>query len=321
MGQKISYVISFLLYYLIVLPISWLPMSILHMISDVLYLLLIYLIPYREKLIRKNIYHSFPNATHKERVEIKRKFYRHFADLIVEGIKNLSISENELLRRFKISNPDLLKQLYKKNKNVLLVGGHYNNWEWLISSQNFLFRNQAVGIGMPISNVFFNQKINERRARFGMKILHPNFIHEFYESPQPKPYATLILSDQSPGNSEKSFWMNFLNQPTAVLFGCELIAHQYDQAVVYFTISKPKRGHYLMHLELITESPKTLKWGEITTQHTHLLERDIIKKPEFWLWSHNRWKRKIPKDIELLRTTQKENFNRKFNSINSQNPT
>ena len=118
MGQKISYVISFLLYYLIVLPISWLPMSILHMISDVLYLLLIYLIPYREKLIRKNIYHSLPNATHRERVEIKRKFYRHFADLIVEGIKNLSISENELLRRFKISNPDLLKELYKKNKNV-----------------------------------------------------------------------------------------------------------------------------------------------------------------------------------------------------------
>lgn len=320
MGQKISYVISFLLYYLLVLPISWLPMGILYLISDLLYLILIYVFPYREKLIRKNIHHSFPDISHKERSAIKRKFYRHFADLIVEGIKNISISEKELRNRFKISNPELLKDLYKKNKNVLLVAGHYNNWEWLITSQNFLFRHQAVGIGMPISNVFFNQKINERRARFGMKILHPNYIHEFYAIQQPKPYATLILSDQSPGNSEKSFWMNFLNQPTAVLFGCEMIAHQYDQAVVYFTISKPKRGKYLMHLELISEAPKSLKWGEITTQHTQLLERDIKKHPEFWLWSHNRWKRKIPKDVELLRKNQKENFNRKFNYINSQNP-
>ena len=136
MGRKISYVISFLLYYLIVLPISWLPMGILYLISDLLYLILIYIFPYREKLIRKNIHHSFPDTSHKERVTIKRKFYRHFTDLIVEGIKNISISENELRKRFKISNPELLKDLYKKNKNVLLVAGHYNNWEWLITSQN-----------------------------------------------------------------------------------------------------------------------------------------------------------------------------------------
>ena len=313
MGKKISYVISFILYYLFVLPISWLPMSILYLLSDIFYLFLIYVFPYREKLIRKNIHLSFPHASHKERATIKRKFYRHFADLIVEGIKNISISEHELRRRFKISNPELLKDLYKKNKNVLLVAGHYNNWEWLITSQNFLFRHQAIGIGMPISNLFFNHKINERRSRFGMKILHPNHIHEFYQSSQPKPYATLILSDQSPGNSEKSFWMNFLHQPTAVLFGCELIAHQYDQAVVYFTLSKPKRGHYTMHLELITDSPKNLSWGEITSSHTHLLERDINKHPEFWLWSHNRWKRKLPKNIEELRLIQKETFNQKFN--------
>ena len=123
MGQKISYVISFLLYYLIVLPISWLPMGILYLISDLLYLILIYVFPYREKLIRKNLHHSFPDTSHKERVAIKRKFYRHFTDLIVEGIKNISISENELRKRFKISNPELLKDLYKKKQKCFIGCG------------------------------------------------------------------------------------------------------------------------------------------------------------------------------------------------------
>jgi KDO2-lipid IV(A) lauroyltransferase len=105
--------------------------------------------------------------------------------------------------------------------------------------------------------------------------------------------------------------MNFLNQPTAVLFGPEALAHQLDHAVVFFHICKVKRGYYEMKLELITESPKLMQWGEITEHHTQLLEKVIQSEPSYWVWSHKRWKKEVPKDLEELRRVQKDIFEKK----------
>jgi KDO2-lipid IV(A) lauroyltransferase len=280
--------------------------------TDFFYLLLITIVPYRKKVIEGNIERSFPNKTKRERAKIKRKFYRHFCDLLAEGIKNLTISKAALTRRFVVKNAEVMYHLYNQKKSVILVSGHYNNWEWLIASQNFLFPHQAMGIGMPMSSKFWDKKINERRMRFGMNVIHSKNFKAEIETNLHHPVAVLTLGDQSPGDSSKSYWMDFLNQKTAVAFGTEMIAHQFDFAVVYFSTRKLKRGYYEMELVLISDTPKLSPWGELTEAHTHLLEKDIIANPEYWIWSHKRWKRTVPTDIEKLRNEQKSTFEKRF---------
>jgi KDO2-lipid IV(A) lauroyltransferase len=145
-----------------------------------------------------------------------------------------------------------------------------------------------------------------------MKILNAKNVRTTFEEMKNDVFATLILSDQSPGDARKAYWMGFLNQPTAVLFGCEQMAHQYNQAVVFFVLHKVKRGHYSMELKLITDNPAATNWGEITEMHTQLLEQEIIENPQFWLWSHKRWKREVPNDLEMLKSEQKSKFDLKF---------
>ena len=248
-----------------------------------------------------------------EKRKLERKFYRHLCDLLAEGAKNLSISEKQLRKRFKVSNPEILDELYAQNKSVLLISGHYNNWEWLITGQNLFFKHQAVGIGMPLSSGFWDKKLNERRSRFGMKIIHSKIVHDFF-SKNTETTATLVLADQSPGDSKKSYWMDFLNQKTAVVFGPEMLANQYDQAAVFFHIEKVKRGYYKMHLQEITKNPSEEHWGAITETHTKMLEKVIREKPQYWIWSHKRWKREVPEDLNKLKEEQKDNFQKKFRS-------
>jgi KDO2-lipid IV(A) lauroyltransferase len=302
---------SRLAYYGFVFPVSYLPLPVMYFIIDIFYLLLISFIPYRKRVVRQNINNSLPHLTEKEKKQVERKFYRHLATLLAEGAKNLTISKKELLRRMKVKNPEVLDELYSQGKSVLLVSGHYNNWEWLITAQNLLFKHQAVGIGMPLTNKFWDKKLNARRSRFGMKIINSQNLKEFFKNNNDC-IATLVLGDQSPGNAKKAYWMQFLNQTTPVLFGTEMLAHQYNQAVVYFNIQRIKRGYYEIELKPITMEPSKMEWGEITEAHTKALEKDILKNPQFWIWSHKRWKREVPVDLASLQKEQLAKFNQRF---------
>lgn len=298
-------------YYLFILPLSWLPLPVLYLFTDFFYVLIIAFVPYRKKVITGNLQRSFPDKSPAELKRIQRKFYRHFTDLLAEGIKNLSISEAAIRRRMRVKNPEIMDELYAAGRNVLLVSGHYNNWEWLVSSQPLQFKHQAVGIGMPMSSSFWDQKINARRSRFGMKVVHSKNYKEALSTVE-VPTAVLVLSDQSPGNSLKSYWMEFLHQPTAVLFGTEMMAHELDYAVVFFITRKVSRGKYLLELKLITDQPKSMSWGSITEAHTRMLEEEIRKQPEYWLWSHKRWKRELPENPEALKKEQRAHFEAKY---------
>lgn len=303
-----------LAYYLFVLPVSYLPLPVIYGFTDFFFLLLITIIPYRRKVIDANLQRSFPDLSNTEVKRLRRKFYKHFTDILAEGIKNLSISERQLKKRFRVKNPELMHALFACEKSVLLVSGHYNNWEWLISIQNKLFSHQAMGIGMPMTSTFWDQKVNARRQRFGMQVVHAKNFRQAIADAAGTPLAILVLSDQSPGDARKSYWMRFLNQDTPVLFGTEQLAHENDFAVVFFHTRKQKRGYYELELTLITDRPREMDWGEITEQHTQLLEQAIIECPEHWIWSHKRWKRQKPDDLESLKNEQRAKFNAKYKS-------
>ncbi len=303
---------SAVLYYIIVFPISFLPLGLLYKFSDLLFFFFTRIFPYRKAVILGNIQRSFPDKSEDEQQQLVKDFYRHFTDILVEGIKNLSISKKQLKKRMLVRNPELMQELYDEKRNVILVSGHFNNWEWLISSQNLLFNHQAFGIGMPMTNKFWDKKVNQRRERFGMQVINSNNYQIKFRTYKKKPFAVLTLGDQSPANNSKSYWMNFLNQETAVLFGTEHMANDYNFAVIFFVVHKVKRGFYELELKLITKDAKSLEWGQITEQHTRMLEAEIIRNPSQWLWSHKRWKREIPQDLTTLKRKQKKYFEERF---------
>jgi KDO2-lipid IV(A) lauroyltransferase len=305
---------SALLYYLIVLPISFLPLGILYKVSDLLYFIFTRVFPYRKAVILGNIQRSFPSKSDAELQQLVKDFYRHFADILIEGVKNLTISKQQLKKRMVVRNPELMQELFDEKRNVILVSGHFNNWEWLISAQNLLFKHQAFGIGMPMTNKFWDKKVNQRRERFGMQVINSTNYQIKFRTYKKKPFAVLTLGDQSPANTSKSYWINFLNQETAVLFGTEHMANDFNFAVVFFVVHKVRRGYYELELKLVTKEAKILEWGHITEQHVKMLEEVINKNPAQWLWSHKRWKREIPQDLTALKRKQKKFFEEKFRS-------
>lgn len=303
--------ISKIAYYLVILPFSYLPMWFLYGIADFMYILLLTVLPYRKKVIEANINRSFPDLSKKEKSKLKRKFYRYFSNLMLESVKGLSISKNELLQRIRVANPEVMDKLYAEGRDVLFIGGHYNNWEWLILAQDLLFKHKAIGVGKPLSNGFFNKKINGRRERFGMTVTYNKKLKSCFDEHlnTDHPAAVLLLADQSPGDSLKSYWMQFLGNLTPVLYGPEYLAIQYNTALVYYEMKREARGKYVLELKLLEKEPRTTSWGEITEKHAREMEATIESNPEFWIWSHKRWKRKVPEDLEGLKETQRQKFN------------
>ncbi len=290
------------------------PLWLIYLLSDVFYLVIRFVVPYRKKVVLENIKNSFPDLSDTEHKKIAKKFYKYFSNLFAESIKNLTISEKNLRKRLTVKNPEIMEDLRREGRDVLFLSSHYNNWEFLINGQSLLFNFQAIGIGMPLSNKFWDEKLNARRERFGMKVVNSNNYREVLSSYSDSLTATLILNDQSPGKNENCYWCTFLGQETAFYFGAEIMANQMDAAVVNAIIHKKKRGYYELELELITKDPKSEEYGAITNKYVDALEKAIIDQPEYWLWSHKRWKKGVPENLSELKANHKKRFLEKFRS-------
>lgn len=288
-----------LLYYLVVLPISLLPYPILYAFSDFLYLAIYYVVRYRKKVVLSNIQKSFPHLSPSEHVALSKKFYRHFCDLVVESLKIFTISEEEVKARMKIVNPEFIDSYFEKGQSLILAGGHFNNWELFAVAIAAPLKHDTCAIYKPLNNKFFDTKMRETRGKYGLKLISTRSVKPFFEQPKSKPTLTIFAIDQSPSRKSSSYTMQFLNQETRVLFGTEKYSKAYNYPVVFGRINKIKRGFYSFEFTEAIENPAAKNYGEITEQVTRLLEKDINANPEFWLWSHKRWKSNSGKPIKV----------------------
>lgn len=278
-------------YFLILLPLSKLPSQVLYLISDFMYLILYHVIGYRRKVVFMNISNSFPDYSKQEVSKIESAFYHHLCDLIVESIKAFSISTSEIEKRFKHRNPELLQKYFDNGQHITMVGGHNNNWELFAVSIAASIQHQPVALFTPLTNVFMNEKITSSRSKFGLWMKSYTEVKEMMMKTTDTPLAIIFGTDQCPTLNQKPYWVEFLNQETAVQFGSEKFAKENNTPVIYGVINKLKRGHYEAEYKLICEEPNELPHGRITELHTKLLEEDITKDPRYWLWTHKRWKR------------------------------
>lgn len=288
--DKIQYGLIYIWMYLHAL----LPLRLLYILSDILYLLVYKLVGYRLKVVRRNLKASFPEKDEGELRKIEKEFYHHFCDYLVETIKLLHISDKEMQERMVFENVELAKELAKTNGSVLTFLGHYCNWEW-VPSLNIHFRDGDILLGQiykPLKNKAVDKLFLEIRSRFG------SFGIPRYETlraivrmrKEGKQVMIGFMADQLPSMLNIHYWTNFLNQDTAVFTGVERIAKQTGFGVVYLDIEKVKRGYYKATVRLISDRPMDESEFAITEKYTKAMEATINRAPAYWLWTHKRWK-------------------------------
>lgn len=284
------YHIIFALWY----TFSLLPLCILYIISDILYFFIYHVAGYRLKIVRKNLSRSFPEKSPDELRRIERRFYRWFCDYMVETLKMFSISEKEMRRRMRFDGAEAFNEDFRNGRSVTIYLGHYCNWEWISSIALHLSpEGHAVQLYHPLENKIFDRLFLYSRGRFHG---HSVEIHEAFPllrswSKEGKLTLTGYISDQVPGFSSMHYWPTFLHQETPTYTGAERIARILDTTVYYFDISRPRRGYYVAKVVKMCDHPSELPKFALTEQYYRLLEQSIQRAPEFWLWSHNRWKR------------------------------
>lgn len=285
-------------YYLFLLPISMLPMRVLHVFSTGLYYILYHLLGYRKKVVFGNLERSFPDKDEAEIEKIGSDFYRHFCDLIFESIRMFRMGEAEILQRSIVTNPAFVRDLEKRNKSVILVAGHYNSWEMEGVAFPLHTSMPVKALYSPIKNTFLEKVMMESREKHGLEMTPKHKSVEMFSASK-EPTVYLFGADQSPSSRKKTFWMDFLSQETAVAFGTEKLAKEFDCIVVYGEIQKVKRSYYAMTFHAVTYDPQSEEHGAITQKHVRILEEIIKKEPQYWLWTHRRWKRNRQKE-EML---------------------
>ena len=296
----------FYFFFAIFYTLSLLPLRVHYFISTLLYFLLRYVFRYRLKVVRRNLDTSFPEKSEIQLRRIERAYYRFFCDYLVESIKLLTISPEEIKRRLVFKGTEAVNQCVEEGQSCAVYLGHYCNWEWITSLPLWVTPKAQCGqIYHPIENKDFDQLFLRLRQRLGAVCIPMQDtlrkILEFRQAHQPVVIG--YISDQKPNWHNIHHWVNFLHHDTPVLTGTERIARKVNHAVFYMDVRCVRRGYYEAEFKLITREPQKMKEFEVTDIYYQHLEQSILRAPEFWLWSHNRWSR-----------TRKE-FNERFKVV------
>ncbi|MBR3726733.1 MAG: lysophospholipid acyltransferase family protein [Prevotella sp.] len=301
--MKILYYIVYGLWYML----SLLPLRVHYVLSDVIFLLLYHILGYRKKVVRTNLQTSFPEKSQEELKQIERDYYHFFCDYVVESVKMMTISEQEMRRRMVFKNMEAVDSILAEGQSIALYLGHYCNWEWVTSLPLWLPANIQPGqIYHPIENRLTDQLFLRARQHFNsLCIPMQDTLRRLLEfSKSNRPMVIGYISDQKPHWVNIHHWVDFLNHDTPVLTGTERIVRKLNHAVFYIDMQRKRRGYYEAELKLITRHPQQMHEFEITDIYYQMLEKTIRRAPAYWLWSHDRWKR------------TREEFNERFEVVN-----
>lgn len=287
---------AYLLYYVVLLPLSWLPLPVLYGVGRFFYWLGYRVFRYRRKVVYDNIRGSFPDWT-EERVEAQvESFYGYFFDSMAESIKLFSMPEAETIVRCRVENPEVLKPYVETGRSVIMCGAHYANWEVAALAFPSQFEGMTVvGVYSPLKNETLDALIHDNRRRTGVHLVSRRAVDEYVAEDPVRPALDFFVADQSPSNAAwyKIHWTRFLNRTTSFVMGPERYAVRYDRPVFYVNLRMVKRGHYVARLFPITDDPRSTEPGFITEAFARRLETEIERDPTPWLWTHRRWKRGV----------------------------
>jgi KDO2-lipid IV(A) lauroyltransferase len=284
--------------YILAYPFLWfisiLPFRILYWLSDCLYFLIYILLGYRKKVVRNNLALTLPHLSETARLEIEKKSYRHFCDMFLEMTKTMSISSKEINNRFVITNLDLLQEYESKEKSIMLLISHYASWEWLVLlNRKTSFK--GVAVYKKVNNRYFDDLVKRIRSKYNTTLVVNNETIPLIANNQRKNILSIygIPSDQSPTLNRIFHDESFMGIPVPVHTGAETLAKKYNLNVLYAKVSKVKRGHYECTLIPLSDDAKSVPNFEITSRYLREVEKQILEAPEYYFWTHRRWKHRL----------------------------
>jgi KDO2-lipid IV(A) lauroyltransferase len=271
--------------------ISYLPLPVLYVFTDLLYLIGYHVLKYRQKVILTNLAFAFPEKNTKERKAIAKKFFRNLTDSFAEIIKAFSMSPKDFEKRVQIIHHEYITDQIQKGEVLIGLQGHFFNWEWHLLQVMANVNNQIDVVYSKINNPFFERLMMAIRTRFGGQMVEKGGFQRDFLKKRNQPRMIVLAADQRPGNRDLRYWTDFMNRETAFFEGAEKLAKRFNLPVLYAHVTKPKRGHYVFRYEMLAAPPYSEHADHsITDRFISLLEANIRKQPEIYLWSHNRWK-------------------------------
>lgn len=295
--KNLTYYLSFALWFII----SLLPLWVFYRLSDGLYYLVYHVVRYRRRVVYANLRSSFPEKSEVEIERIAKDFYSFFCDYIVETLKFFSMGEKNIRKRMKFEGLGQVKEDFANGRSVSVYLGHYCNWEW-ISSLGLHLDEQCGQIYHPLENATLDRLFLYMRGRFKAQSIKMDdtFLTILKWKKEGRKNIVGYIADQVPGYNNIHYWADFLHHDTPVFTGAERISKIMDTAVYYIDVERPRRGYYVARFIKIADSLNEHPVFFATEQYFRLLEKNIQRAPQYWLWSHKRWKR------------TREEFNRLF---------
>lgn len=285
--QFLIFILTFPFLYIV----SILPFRIFYWFSDFIYIIVYYVIGYRKKIVKANLALALPHLTDKERLVIEKKSYHHMCDMFLEMIKTMTISAAEMNRRFVVTNIELVKEYEEKGKSVVLLASHYASWEWLLSlNEKTTFK--GIGVYKKIANQYFDKLIRDIRSKYNAELVETKATIQLIAENQKNGILSMygLASDQSPKLNRAFHWDTFMGIEVPVHTGAEMLSKKYDLNVLFVKVKKLKRGFYEATFIPITDDPRSIPDFGITSTFLREVEKQIIEAPEYYFWTHKRWK-------------------------------
>ncbi len=283
------------LVYILVYPILWvisvLPFRLLYFLSDGFYVILYYIIGYRKKVVTENLKLSFPEKTSEEIALIRKRFYHHLSDMMFEAIKSITISEAEMHKRYVFTNVNEIHKLEKENRSIVLFMGHYASWEWVFILQTHV-KHKGYAVYKRLSNRYFDALVKRIRAKYNSYLITTKETFPTLIKAKQDNELTLngFVFDQSPKLSRAIYWQEFMGTEVPVHVGAEILTKRLDMVSLFLKVKKVKRGHYEATFTDIIRNTKDYKDFDITNLYLKRVEEQIQEAPEYYFWTHKRWK-------------------------------
>ena len=283
--------VIYLLLYPLLYIISIFPFRLLYAFSDFLYLIIYRVFGYRKKVVRDNLKLVYPNKSEKELKQITKLFYHHLCDMMVEAIKSITISAETMRAHFTFKNIELIKELEAKNRSIVLMCAHYGSWEWIFILQTYV-SHKGYAVYKKLSNPYFDKLFKRVRAKYNSHLITTKQTIPTLIKSKQNGELTIngFVSDQSPRLSKTHHWGSFMGIDIPVFTGAEMLAKKLDMSVVFFKVKRLKRGYYETTFELMAENPMEYPDYEITEDFLKRVEKQIHEAPQYYLWTHKRWK-------------------------------
>ena len=285
------------LIFIVTFPFLWivsiLPFRIFYWFSDFIYLIVYHIIGYRKKIVKENLALALPHLSDKERLIIEKKSYHHLCDMFLEMIKTMTISAAEMNKRFVVTNIELVKEYEAKGKSTVLLASHYASWEWLLSvNEKTSFK--GIGVYKKIANKYFDKLIRDIRSKYNAELVETKATIPLMAQNQKNGILSMygLASDQSPKLNRAFHWDNFMGVEVPVHTGAEMLAKKYDLNVLFVKVKKLKRGFYEATFIPISDNPRSIPDFGITSVFLREVEKQILEAPEYYFWTHKRWKHK-----------------------------